>query len=94
MVSSGLDGVRRKLVPGDTVDINVASLVEAERVSLGVEQLPTSLQVASASRDDDQLVRAALGDHSYHRVREAKLAEWEDYRLQVHPWEYEAYLQL
>ena len=94
VVSSGLDGVRRKLVPGDTVDINVAGLAEAERVSLGVEQLPTSLQEAIAALDEDALVRAALGDHSYHRFREAKLAEWEDYRLQVHPWEYEAYLQL
>ncbi|HKW10687.1 MAG TPA: type I glutamate--ammonia ligase [Gemmatimonadaceae bacterium] len=94
VVASGLDGIRRKLVPGDSVDANVAMLPEAERLVLGVEQVPASLQEAIAALDQDQLVQAALGDHSYHRFREAKLAEWESYRLQVHPWEYEAYLPL
>ena len=94
VVASGLDGVRRKSVPGDSVDANVALLPEAERAALGVEQLPLSLQEAVAALDADHLVRAALGDHSYHRFREAKLAEWESYRRCVHPWEYEAYLPL
>ena len=94
VVASGLDGIRRKSVPGDPVDANVAMLPEAERAALGVEQLPASLQEAIAALDADQLVQAALGDHSYHRFREAKLAEWESYRCRVHPWEYEAYLQL
>ena len=94
IIASGLDGIRRKSVPGDSVDANVALLPEGERAALGVDQLPASLQEAIAALDADQLVQAALGDHSYHRFREAKLAEWEAYRLQVHPWEYNAYLPL
>ena len=94
IIKAGLDGVRRKLVPGDPVEINVAQLSEDERAGLGIEQLPESLQEAVFALDDDPVVRAALGDHSYHRFREAKLAEWEAYRTQVHPWELEAYLSL
>jgi glutamine synthetase len=94
VVKAGLDGVRRKLVPGDPVDVNVSTISDDERADLGVEQLPASLQEAVAALDADGVVRAALGDHCYHRFREAKLAEWEEYRTQVHPWELEAYLSL
>ena len=94
IIRAGLDGVRRKLVCGDPVDVNVATLTEDERQSLGVEQLPTSLQEAVFALDADPVMRSALGDHCYHRLREAKLAEWEAYRTQVHPWEMDAYLSL
>ncbi len=91
---AGLDGVRRKLVPGDPVEVAVVTLSDEERASLGIEQLPLSLQEAVHALDADSVMRAALGDHSYDRLREAKLAEWERYRTQVHPWELEAYLSL
>ncbi len=94
IVKAGLDGVRRKLVPGDPIDVNVAGLPEEELSDMGIEHLPASLQEAIAALDADPLVRAALGDHSYHRFREAKLAEWESYRTHVHPWELDAYLTM
>lgn len=94
ILSAGLDGIRRKLVPGDPIDVLVADLNEDERATIGVEQLPLSLYDAVLALDQDQVMRAAIGDHSYHRLREAKLAEWETYRTQVHPWELDAYLSL
>jgi glutamine synthetase len=94
ILKAGLDGVRRKLVPGDPVEVAVFALSDDERAALGIEQLPLSLQEAVFALDDDPIIRAALGDHSYLRLREAKLAEWETYRTQVHPWELDAYLSL
>jgi glutamine synthetase len=94
VLKAGLDGVRRKLVPGDPVELLVAQLSDDERANLGIGQLPLSLHEAVFALDEDPVMRAALGDHSYHRLREAKLAEWETYRTQVHPWELEAYLNL
>jgi len=94
VLKAGLDGIRRKLVPGDPVEVAVAGLSEDERAAMGIEQLPLSLHEAVGALDEDPVIRAALGDHSYHRLREAKLAEWETYRTQVHPWELEAYLSL
>lgn len=91
---AGLDGIHRKLVPGDPVEVPVSGLSDDERAQLGVEKLPTSLEEAVAALDADVLVQSALGDHSYHHLRESKLAEWETYRMQVHPWEMEAYLSL
>ncbi|HEV2908149.1 MAG TPA: hypothetical protein VGX02_02665, partial [Candidatus Eremiobacteraceae bacterium] len=94
ILKAGLDGVRRKLVPGDPVEASLGQLSDDERAALGVEQLPASLQEAVGSLDEDALMRSTLGDHTYHRFREAKLAEWESYRTQVHPWELDAYLRL
>ncbi|MDQ6766890.1 MAG: type I glutamate--ammonia ligase [Candidatus Eremiobacteraeota bacterium] len=94
ILKSGIDGVRHKLVPGDPVELTAAALAEDERTQLGIEQLPASLHEAVFALDGDAVVRAALGDHSYQRLHEAKLAEWEAYRTQVHPWEVEAYLSL
>ena len=72
----------------------VSQLSDDERANLGIGQLPVSLQEAVYALGEDPVIRAALGDHSYHRLREAKLAEWETYRTQVHPWELDAYLSL
>ncbi|HLW37792.1 MAG TPA: hypothetical protein VKR99_05135, partial [Candidatus Eremiobacteraceae bacterium] len=94
IIKSGLDGVRRQLVPGDPIELTATGLSDDERSQLGIEQLPKSLHEAVTALDNDSVVQAALGDHSYHRLREAKLAEWEAYRTQVHPWEIEAYLSL
>ncbi len=94
IIKSGLDGIRRKLVPGDPIEVSGASLSDEERAQLGIGQLPASLRDAVTALDDDPVVRSALGDHSYHRLREAKLAEWEAYRTQVHPWELASYLSL
>lgn len=93
-LKAGIDGVRRKLVPGDPVESIASQLSDDERTNLGIGQLPVSLQEAVYALGEDPVVRAALGDHSYHRLREAKLAEWETYRTQVHPWELDAYLSL
>jgi glutamine synthetase len=94
VLKAGADGVHRKLVPGDPVELLVAQLSDDERMNLGIGQLPVSLQEAVYALDEDPVIRAALGDHSYHRLREGKLAEWETYRAQVHPWELDAYLSL
>ncbi len=94
IIRAGLDGIRRKLVPGDPVELAVAALSDDERSAMGIDPLPRSLDEAVAALDADPVMRSAIGDHSYHRLREAKLAEWEAYRLQVHPWEREAYLDL
>ena len=35
-----------------------------------------------------------LGEHTFNRFVEIKRQEWEDYRVQVTPWELERYLAI
>ena len=40
----------------------------------------------------DRVIRQALGEHVYQHFLRAKLAEWHQYRITVHPWELQQYL--
>ena len=42
----------------------------------------------------DEIIQDALGEHVYERYVEAKLLEWNEYRLYVSRWELDRYLTL
>ncbi len=88
------DGVERSLLPGGSLPGSTYDLNDRERKERGIGTLPKSLRQAITELDNDATVRAALGDHLYHAFRDAKLAEYEQYRRAVHPWEHRAYLRL
>ena len=41
----------------------------------------------------DKVIRGALGEHVFERFVEAKIEEWDEYRMQVSDWELERYLE-
>ena len=41
---------------------------------------------------ESPLAKKALGDHIFNNYVEAKAAEWDDYRIHVHDWELNNYL--
>ncbi len=88
------DGIARRSLAGDPLVGSTYELTERDRRERGIGTLPTSLRQAITELDADPVVRAALGDHIYHALRDAKLAEYERYRRAVHPWEHRAYLRL
>jgi glutamine synthetase len=88
------DGVTRSVLPGGSLAGSTYELNDRERRERGIGTLPKSLRQAISELDNDAVVRAALGDHLYHAFRDAKLAEYEQYRRAVHPWEHRAYLRL
>ncbi len=90
MLAAGLDGVRRELPVPEATEENLYDLDHDRRAALGV--LPGSLNQALNALEDDDVVRAALGPHVCDRFINAKRLEWEDYRLEVTPWELEKYL--
>lgn len=60
IVLAGLDGVIRKIEPGDPVDENVYTMTPERRRQLGIRQLPRSLDEAldELETDHDWLLRA------------------------------------
>lgn len=53
MLAAGLDGIRKKIDPGDPVDKNVYSMTEEERKRLGIKELPRSLDEALDELETD-----------------------------------------
>ena len=94
LLGAAVDGVGRATLPGAPLVGSTYDLAERERRERRIITLPKSLRQAITELDDDPVVRAALGDHVYHAFRDAKLAEYEQYRRAVHPWEHRAYLRL
>jgi glutamine synthetase len=96
---AGLDGIKRKIEPGEPVDENIYHLSEAKRAELGVKVLPASLKEAlQVCKSDDICVRA-LGKENAEKYIELKTLEWKEYKLhtpndknQVTPWELQKYL--
>jgi glutamine synthetase len=61
VIHAGLDGIRRKLDPGEAVNVDPATLSDAERQAAGARRLPDSLDSALNALAADDLLMEALG---------------------------------
>jgi glutamine synthetase len=94
MLKAGLSGIKSSAVPPQPVEEDLYHLDNAGLSAKKIETLPGSLWEAIKEMEKDPLIVEALGEHTYHRYLEAKNAEWDEYRLQVTPWEIEKYLAI
>ena len=56
--------------------------------------LPGSLMEAHQAMLADGVIRNALGDHVVSGLDALTCAEWDSFRMCVHPWEHERYLAI
>ncbi len=91
-LKAGLDGIKNKIQPPPPTDKNIYEMTLEERLAEGIENLPASIYEAIQYLSRDEVLKCALGDHAYNRFIEAKMIEWDKYRVQVHPWELDEYL--
>ena len=92
-LTAGLDGIRRRLDPGEPNLGNLYALGLDEIRRRGVRMLPQSLAESLAELQADAVVRDSLGVIC-DEFLEQKEAEWREYHRQVTPWEIERYLTL
>ena len=91
MLAAGLDGIRRELPLPHASEEDAYTPPEAERRD-PLNVLPGSLDEAIEELEKDSVIRDALGAHICERFIKAKRLEWDDYRLEVTPWELKKYL--
>ncbi|MEA3293597.1 MAG: glutamine synthetase family protein [Euryarchaeota archaeon] len=94
MLAAGLEGVEKGYELPDPLERNIYQMSEAERKNTGVDSLPANLGEAIAETQKSDVVRRALGDHVFERFIALKKQEWDDYRIQVTPYEIEKFLPL
>jgi glutamine synthetase len=81
VIQAGLDGIRRKLDPGEAVNIDPATLSDAQRLAVGAHRLPASLAEALDALAADDLLLASLGDlrrRAYLAVKRSEVAAFAD----------------
>jgi glutamine synthetase len=98
VIASGLDGIERKLDPGDPNHDNLYEVPEEEIRRRGIGVLPGNLLDATRNLAGDTVLRKALGpvvgeDYVDYYVR-VKQREWAEYHEQVSDWEIRQYLTL
>jgi glutamine synthetase len=92
MLHAGLEGIERGYELPPPMERNLYDMTDAEREENIIGTLPKSLDEAVEEMENSPLVRRALGDHVFENYISLKRAEWEDYRVQVTPWEFDRYL--
>jgi glutamine synthetase len=93
-LKAGLDGIKNKIQPPPPTDKNIYEMTAEERAAEGIVNLPASIYDAIQELAKNEVIKSALGNHTFNRFYEAKMIEWDRYRLQVHPWELEEYLSV
>jgi glutamine synthetase len=94
MLAAGLSGVEEGLEAPEPVEENVYNMSLEERNRRGIGQLPGSLLEAIQLTEKSQLVRDALGEHTFKAFIENKKLEWDNYRIHVTDYELERYLPI
>jgi glutamine synthetase len=96
---AGLEGIKKKIDPGDPVDANIYHISEADRKNLGIKTLPASLEEALEVWSSDDVCTRVLGRDTAEKYAQLKKQEWQEYQPQapkdansVSAWEVQKYL--
>lgn len=92
-LKAGLDGIKNKISPPPAIDLNIFAMDDRQRQELGIYSLPGDLLEALGELSKDEVIKSALGSHIYQRFVDAKMKEYESFRISVHKWEIERYLE-
>lgn len=94
MLKTGLEGIKQGMEPPDPVEENLYDFDDRKLEERKIDTLPHSLRQALKELKKDDVVAGALGPLTHGKYLEAKMKEWDSYRLQVTPWEIERYLEI
>lgn len=94
MLAAGLEGIKNEYECPPPVEENVYEMRGDEREKRGIGTLPASLWEAIKLAESSELMRKALGDHTFHAFVTSKEVEWDQYRAQVTQWELDKYLSV
>lgn len=91
-LAAGLDGIKNKLMPPDSMDMNIFELSAEQKEKLGIRKLPSNLDEAIRELEKNEFILNVLGEHISSNYINSKKKEWEDYRSRVTQWEIDQYL--
>jgi len=100
LFEAGIEGIRKKIDPGDPAEENVYHLTESRRKQLGIKTLPTSLKEALDEWNCDDICIRAIGKENADKYTNLKTEEWQEYQTsarhtitnKVTKWEIQKYL--
>ncbi|MCQ5376696.1 MAG: type I glutamate--ammonia ligase [Candidatus Methanomethylicia archaeon] len=93
LCSASIDGIKKKIDPGEPTELNVYKMSYEERKARGIVSLPESLKEALDEMERSEFMKMALGETVFDNYISVKRKEWDAYRTQVTNWEVERYIR-
>jgi glutamine synthetase len=93
VIAAGLDGIDRRLEPGDPHNFNHYTVSAEELQQRGIQVLPQSLHEAIVALEADPLFAETLGSNLIGEFSRLKRMEWVEYQRFVSDWEVNRYLE-
>jgi glutamine synthetase len=94
LLHAGLEGIEKGYTLPEPMERNLYDLSKEKLQRLGIQNLPGDLGEAIREAENSELLHKALGEHVYTRLLELKRQEFEDYRVQVTPYELQKFLPI
>jgi glutamine synthetase len=94
LLHAGLEGIEKGYELPAPMEQNLYNLTAEDRRERGIVALPETLGEAIDELATSELARRALGQHIFDAYVKIKRAEWDEYRIQLTPWEMEKYLSV
>jgi glutamine synthetase len=94
IAAAGLDGIDKRMNPGEPLNVNLYDLTPEEISERGIGLLPQSLSEALDALAADEVVQSGLGKELAQEFIRLKRMEWVEYSRHVGDWETERYLEM
>ncbi|MDH4260027.1 MAG: type III glutamate--ammonia ligase [Gammaproteobacteria bacterium] len=94
ILAAGLDGIERRLDPGEPLNENLYEFSEKELKRRKIGLLPQNLGEAIDALEADEVVRAGIGLDLAKEFVSVKRMEWMEYCRHVSSWETDRYLEM
>ena len=94
LLHAGLEGIEKGYELPEPMERNLYNLTGEEREKMGIQSLPADLGEAIKEAENSELLHKALGEHTFNRLLNVKREEFEDYRVQITPYELQKYLPI
>lgn len=87
LLGAGLKGIEEEYELPAAAEDDISALTSAERRALGHAPLPASLHDAINAMEESELMAEILGEQVFEYFLRNKRQEWNEYRLEVTPYE-------
>ena len=95
IASAGLDGIKKKLDPGDPVDEDIYKLTPKKRKELGVGELPGSLlESIEALKSDSSFLKGVFSDDLIETMIDLEMTNFRAVSARPHPYEFYLYFDI
>ncbi|MBL7988806.1 MAG: type I glutamate--ammonia ligase [Chlorobi bacterium] len=94
LLAAGLDGVEKGMTPPAPVEDDIFEMTKEEIHERGIGAVAATLKEALEALAANDVIRGALGEFTFNKFYQAKMQEWDQYRIAVSQWELDRYLEV